>query len=165
MFESFYGHEPRPGELVSAYSAAYPMQLVHQMAAGHVAAKRFGAGRIPLQKQFDSLREVGLLDTAPGVLPCTEDVFPERPWFEDPEWVSELANSLDFTEMFRFHFKKSGHINVNESRTYKSWIKSMAKTEPNTRFCGLLDSRVTMGAASKGRSSSPAISRVLQGWW
>lgn len=35
--------------------------------------------------------------------------------------------------------------------------------ERDSRCIGLLDSRVTLGAAAKGRSSSYAISRVLQG--
>jgi hypothetical protein len=52
---------------------------------------------------------------------------------------------------------------VNEMRTYKSFIKSCAKTEQDSRVVGLLDSRVTIGAAAKGRSSSLALSKVLQG--
>ena len=65
--------------------------------------------------------------------------------------------------MFRYRFKKSGHINVNEARTYKSFLKAAAKTEPDSRLVGILDSRVTIGAAAKGRSSSFAISRIVQG--
>ena len=65
--------------------------------------------------------------------------------------------------MFRYRFKKSGHINVNEARTYKSFLKAAAKTEPDSRLVGILDSRVTIGAAAKGRSSSFAISRIFQG--
>ena len=51
---------------------------------------------------------------------------------------------------------------MNEARTYKSWMKSAAKTHRNCRLVGILDSRVTIGAAAKGRSSSKAISRILQ---
>ena len=65
--------------------------------------------------------------------------------------------------MFRFKFKVPGHINVNETRTYKTWLKAMSKREPDSRFVGLLDSRVCIGASAKGRSSSFALSRVLQG--
>lgn len=39
----------------------------------------------------------------------------------------------------------------------------MAKSSRDTRFVGILDSRVILGAAAKGRSNSLAISRVLQG--
>ena len=52
---------------------------------------------------------------------------------------------------------------MNESRTYKSLLKAVAKSEPDSRFLAILDSRVTIGAASKGRSSSPAISTILRG--
>jgi hypothetical protein len=152
-----YGREPKPGDHMSSFSTTYPLRLVHQMAAGHIAAKLHGASKMPIQAQLRSLQEVGSLDCEPSIFPCTDPLFPDRLWHEDPEWISDLSESLAFKELFRFQFQVPGHINVNESQTYKSWIKSMAKSEPNTRFCGLLDSRVTMVAASKGRSSSPAI--------
>ena len=50
-----------------------------------------------------------------------------------------------------------------ECRVHKTWLKHCAITHPNSRVVGLLDSRVTLGATSKGRSSSRAICRVLQG--
>ena len=43
--------------------------------------------------------------------------------------------------MFRYKFKRPNHININESRTYKSLIKAIAKSHRNTRFVTLLDSR------------------------
>eukprot|EP00438_Fugacium_kawagutii_P034033 Skav222219 [mRNA] locus=scaffold552:275929:282761:+ [translate_table: standard] len=160
-----YGHEPKVGQAVSDYSAAYPLRLVNMMASGLVAAKRGHLDRIPMSKQLDSLREVGCECSASsaGTTVIAEPTYPPRAWYEDPEWLSELSNSVDFRELFRYRFKRPGHINVNESRTYKSWIKFMAKHEPHTRFAGLLDSRVTIGASSKGRSSSSSICRVLQG--
>ena len=158
-----FGHTPTVGQAVSEFSAAYPLRLVHMMASGHVAAKRGSLSRIPLSKQYEALSEVGLADLEPTWLPATDSAYPARPWFEDPEWVRELSDSLPFTELFKFRFRKSGHINVNETRTYKSWLKYMAKHEPCSRFMGLFDSRVTIGAAAKGRSSSPALGRVLQG--
>ena len=151
-----FGHTPTVGQAVSEFSAAYPLRLVHMMASGHVAAKRGSLSRIPLSKQYEALSEVGLADLEPTWLPATDSAYPARPWFEDPEWVRELSDSLPFTELFKFRFRKSGHINVNETRTYKSWLKYMAKHEPCSRFMGLFDSRVTIGAAAKGRSSSPA---------
>ena len=95
---------------------------------------------------------------APG-----SESYPARPWHEDPEWISELCRSIKFHELFRYTFAKPGHINVNEARVYKSWIKSVARGSCRTRVTALLDSRVTIGAAAKGRSSSFAISRILQG--
>ena len=96
-------------------------------------------------------------------LPSPEEPYPPREWFEDPEWIHEICNCLSFKELFRFRFRTSGHINVNETRTYKTWIKSLAKSDPDSRMVALLDSRVTIGASEKGRSSSYALSRVLQG--
>ena len=51
--------------------------------------------------------------------------FAPREGHEDPEWTSELCKSLHFHELFRYVFKKPGHINVNEARVYKTWVKSL----------------------------------------
>ena len=154
---------PQAGESVASFSAAYPYKLVTQMASGMMSAVRGRRQSMPRAAWLRSLKEID--ETEPTVkhdfLPG--DLYPERPWHEGPEWISEICNSLKFRELFRYTFHRSGHINVNESRVYKSWIKAMAKSHPNSRFVGLLDSRVTIGATAKGRSSSYAISRVLQG--
>ena len=161
--EVVYGRRPRPGERVSSYSAAYPSSLMQAMAAGSLAARHSGPNRIPIEKRIDSFKLVGL-DFEGGISwPASEEPYPPRAWHSDPEWIAELCESLHFKELFRYQFAKAGHINVNEARTYKTWLKSMAKSFPDTRFVGILDSRVTLGAAAKGRSSSFAISRVLQG--
>lgn len=158
-----YGRMPQAGESVASFSAAYPYKLVTQMASGMMSAVRGRRQSMPRAAWLRSLKEID--ETEPTVkhdfLPG--DLYPERPWHEGPEWISEICNSLKFRELFRYTFHRSGHINVNESRVYKSWIKAMAKSHPNSRFVGLLDSRVTIGATAKGRSSSYAISRVLQG--
>ena len=158
-----YGRRPRPGEVVSAFSASYPRRLVDRMASGLIAAKRGCVGKIPhdvhvrtmLELDFDSCQDYAVVPTDPE--------FPLRVPHEDPEWIGELCDSLPFQECFRYKFRKSGHINVNEARTYKSFIKSVSRSEPNSRIVGLLDSRVTIGAAAKGRSSSAAIGRILKG--
>ena len=41
-------------------------------------------------------------------------------------------------------------------------VEICAKSHPCSRILGILDSRVTMGAATKGRSSSRALSRILR---
>ena len=161
--KAVYGRDPQVGEMVSKFSGAYPFLLVQQMASGLSRACRGKVGRILPEIKIRSLLEVGLHDFEPQPSISAEPVYPNRPWFEDPEWISELCDSLEFKECFRYRFKKSGHINVNEARTYKSFLKAAAKTECGKRVVGLLDSRVTIGAASKGRSSSFAISRILQG--
>ena len=157
-----FGREPEPGEAVSAFSSGYPFQLVQRMASGLVRAKQGKAGVISDAVRLRSLEEVGIACEASVSFPV-ENRAPYREWFEDPEWIQELCNSLPFKEVFRYRFKRPGHINVNETRVYKSLIKALAKGEPNSRFVALLNSRVTIGAASKGRSSSSSLTRILQG--
>ena len=157
-----YGSLPKSGSSVASFSAAYPLRLVHQMASGALAAQSGVVPPMPYEVKLRSLKEVGLVD-ASVACQSHEPSFPKRPWFENPEWHHELCEFLHFREVFRYKFKLPGHINVNEMRTYKSWIKSMAKSSPDSRFVGLLDSRVTIGAAAKGRSSSYALTRVLKG--
>lgn len=161
--KTVYGLVPVPGERVSSFSAAYPLRLVEIMAAGCKPAASHSSAGLPSEAISATLLELGMAEAecCPRVVP--EPSYDPRPWFEDPEWISELCECLEFKEVFRYCFVKPGHINVNETRTYKSWIKHMAKSERDSRFVGLLDSRVTLGASAKGRSSSFAISRVLQG--
>ena len=98
-----------------------------------------------------------------------------RSFHDDPEWISDLAESVEFKELLRYKFSKTGHINVLECRAYNTWVKWAARHHPMSRLkwaarhhpmsrllC-MLDSRVLLGAAAKGRSSSLAITRVLQG--
>ena len=160
--EAVFGRRPTAGERVSEFSAGYPYKLVHRMASGLVAAKNGQHKSIPESVRIRSLAEIGILPESSVPIPAVPPA-PFRAWHEDPVWISELCKSLPFTEMFRYHFKKAGHINVNETRVYKSLLKSIAKDSPNSRFVGILDSRVTIGAASKGRSSSPSLTRILQG--
>ncbi len=160
---SVYGSEPRVGQAVSSFSAAYPYKLVHQMASGLIKAKQGVVAKISREKKIESFREVGMFCTEPPITIPTDPSYPQRPGHEDPEWILELCDCLTFSELFRYRFKRPGHINVNEARTYKSLLKAIAKSEPNTRFLAILDSRVTIGAASKGRSSSSSISTILRG--
>ena len=161
--ESVFGRQPRVGEHVSSFSALYPKRLMDQMAVGFCAAKAGQCSKIPFEVHVRSATEVRAEVWQTDFAFRAEPAFPFRLWHENPEWVRDLCNSLVFREKFRYRFKRSGHINVNEARVFKSWLKSQAKSEPCSRFVGLLDSRVTIGASAKGRSSSFAISRILQG--
>ena len=161
--EHVYGRRPRAGEVISAFSASYPRRLVDRMASGLLAAKQGNIGKIPHKVHVRTLQELGLETSQDYVAIPTDPEFALRVPHEDPEWIGELCDSLPFRECFRYKFRKAGHINVNESRTYKSFIKSISKSEPNSRVAAILDSRVTIGAAAKGRSSSAAISRVSKG--
>ena len=55
------------------------------------------------------------------------------------------------------------HINVLEARAYLLSVRNRVNRAYNhgTRFLHLLDSKVTIGVASKGRSSSKMLNRVL----
>ena len=119
---------------------------------------------VPLEVRRETARRLGLdLGLACLEAVADEPPLPNRDWFEDPEWIAEACQSLQFRELFRYKFAKPGHINVNEARVFKSWVKSLARRGRAVCSTGFLDSRVTIGAAAKGRSSSYAISRVLQG--
>ena len=162
--EAVYGCSPTLGQSVAEFSGAYPLRLASLMASGSLAASRGHTPLMPMKAREHTARWLRL-DAAhlPPVVEAGLQPFEDREWFEDPEWVSELCRSLVFKELFRYNFRKPGHINVNESRVYKSWVKSLARRGSPLRAVGLLDSRVTIGAAAKGRSSSYAISRVLKG--
>ena len=160
-----YGKCPEAGERVSSYSARYPVSLMRRMALGSQAAKEYGSPIIPLSARLVSFARVGLPvpENASFLYdPSIDDEVVPRPWYEDPEWISELANSLEFRTLFKYRFKSSNHINVLETRVYLSWLKHCAKQHRDSRVLGLQDSRVALGAAAKGRSSSYAISRVLK---
>ena len=126
------------------------------MAKGSAAAHKRFAEDLTLQG-----RTIRLLQR-PALFDQAVDRSVLRAWFEDPDWVADLCETLQYTELFRYRFKRSGHINVLECRVYKSWLKHCSKRWSGHRLLGLLDSRVTMGAAAKGRSSSRALSRILR---
>ena len=154
--QTVYGKVPRVGEALSSFSAAYPLPLCRQMATGSLAAhQRFASDETLRGKKVRLLQR-------PSLVTQSADRSVLRAWFEDPDWVADLCETLQYKELIRYRFKKGGHINVLECRVYKSWLKHCAKRWGNHRLLGLLDSRVTMGAAAKGRSSSKALSRVLR---
>ena len=159
--KALFGRQPRPGESVASFSASYPLSLCRLMAVGSSAAKRGCVSDMPLSAKFATLE---LLDPGLGLFsgsPSPEPIA-ARAFHDDPDWVGELADSLPFKELLRFRFAEGGHINVLETRVYKTWIKFLARRFSACRVLGLIDSRVLLGAAAKGRSSSPALSRVLR---
>ena len=134
---------PVPGESVASFSAMYPVPFATL------------SKRLPSSGDMSSAVENVLRDNL--CVPSFRDPH------ENPEWIGELANSLPFKEVLRYKFGRPGHINVLEARMYKTFQKYCARHHPSTRTLALLDSKVTIGAVAKGRSSSPALSRVLQG--
>ncbi|OLP99347.1 hypothetical protein AK812_SmicGene18107 [Symbiodinium microadriaticum] len=168
--------------LVLSFSGTYPLPLVQQMAAGSLQAKRGAIEIIPLSHKCSCLEEFGWAppadrertgeplstqrgDSGSCLVPSGSD--PEdfvgptrRAFFDDPEWVGELADSLPFEEVVRYRFKQQGHINIQEARARKTWLKHLCRYFRRSRTVGLIDSRVLLGASAKGRSSSAALCHV-----
>lgn len=160
--EAVYGRLPKPGEAVAAFSGSYPKPLCSQMAAGSLHSMSDTVPVVPVSAKLLSMQRVGIdIPMDPSIK--SQPLADYRPFHEDPVWVEELSDSLDFKELLRYRFKKTGHINVLECRVHKTWLKHCAKHHPDSRTVALLDSRVTLGATSKGRSSSRALCRVLRG--
>lgn len=129
--EAVYGRWPKPGEAVSSFSASYPKPLMELMAKGSVLAHQ------------------GLWGTS---APCLlEDAETEgvRAWHDDPDWIQELCEGVPYKELFRYKFKKPGHINILECRVYKSWLKHCAKQPWLPRF-GLTGQPFDNGGSGKG---------------
>ena len=177
-----FGVEPKLGASVASFSGTYPLPLVQQMAAGSLQAKRGAIEIIPLSHKCSCLEEFGWAppadrertgeplptqrgDSGSCLVPSGSD--PEdfvgptrRAFFDDPEWVGELADSLPFEEVVRYRFKQQGHINIQEARARKTWLKHLCRYFRRSRTVGLIDSRVLLGASAKGRSSSAALCHV-----
>ena len=85
-----------------------------------------------------------------------------RRFFDSPPWVRELAGSLSWRRRFEYRFRRADHINVLEAVAYGTLVRNLAATSPESRPVILTDSRVVLGAASKGRSSSTALNVPLR---
>ena len=59
-------------------------------------------------------------------------------------------------------WKSRAHINVYEAATVSSLLKQLVWEQPSTRHNIVVDSRVALGALSKGRSSARALQPVLR---
>jgi hypothetical protein len=81
-----------------------------------------------------------------------------RPTDELQSWVSALR----WQESQSFRFKPLAHINLQEARAIKSQIKQTVLDCPEPeRRVNLVNSRVCVGAYSKGRSSSKQLNGIL----
>ena len=128
-----FGREPRLGEPVSRFSGSYPRPAMTVVANGNLAALRLWLDHV-----------------APAV----------RPAYRPPRWSRELAESLPFRPCVAYRFGRSGHINCLEMRSQKTCVKVLARDCPDSRVVLCQDSRVTIGATAKGRSSSAALNSI-----
>ncbi|CAE7699934.1 unnamed protein product [Symbiodinium sp. CCMP2592] len=114
--ERVYHRAPDLGESFASFGTVLPVGLATRIGAGSAACSRGFVPGLPLAVRHQTAHRFGV-DVGLQLLDgCrNEPCFPERPWHEDPEWVSELCRSLRFRELFRYPFKKAGHINVNDN--------------------------------------------------
>jgi len=128
-----FGREPRLGEPVSRFSGSYPRPAMMIVAKGNLAS---------LSAWSDC--------AAPAL----------RPTYRPPRWSRELAEALPFKPCVSYRFGRSGHINCLEMRSQKTCVKLLARDCPDSRAVLCQDSRVTIGATAKGRSSSLALNSI-----
>ena len=76
--------------------------------------------------------------------------------------VNEVAISSHWTLKSVWTFKRLRHINLQELAAVLRLATDLVKLKKPLRAVALVDSIVTRGAVSKGRSSSRAISSVLK---
>lgn len=87
---SVYGKNPRPGEALSAFSAAYPLPLCDKMSRGSAAAhKRLSADTGLLG------RRIGL-HRRPALVANSVDRSVLRAWFEDSDWVADPCETFQY---------------------------------------------------------------------
>eukprot|EP00439_Symbiodinium_sp_Y106_P029376 s2811_g3.t1 len=130
MRRAVFGREPSVGERVSTFSSIYPLPLTKKIAVGSRQALDGSSEVIPLSLRLASLQGLSCgsnffgSTTSQGGFDCS---FESRPFYDDPEWIGELGDALQFRELIRYKFAKGGHINVLETRAYKTWLKWCAK--------------------------------------
>ena len=100
--EEVFHRAPFHNEHVAHFAAAYPKTLCKFVAQQNVAL-------FSLQGS----------ETAEEV---------ERPYSTPPRWISELGRSLHWRKVLQYAFRKLNHINIDESLSYRSLLKHLAKT-------------------------------------
>ncbi len=73
-------------------------------------------------------------------------------------WSVHLAESLTWAPFLQYHFNDNAHINLKEARAHKSVLRRVPR---NWRGVIFQDTKVGIGANNKGRSSSPALNRIM----
>ena len=73
--------------------------------------------------------------------------------------VNDALLSCKWEEERSWFWKKRAHINELEISAAASLVAQQARDNPGSRFCNIVDSRVSLGALAKGRSSSRCLNR------
>ena len=99
-----FGCEPRVGQPRAGLAAKLPGPLCQRIASGAAAANGQAPSLFPLSASWSAAAALGNLEPLQ-----LDDSFPGEPgyapFFEDPDWVVELASSLAFRERLRYRFK------------------------------------------------------------
>ena len=83
---------------------------------------------------------------------------------EPSVFASTVAESLPWRTTASFHFRETAHINLQEARALRREISQLARDPANhntVQLC-LNDSRVVVGAVSKGRSSAFRLNGLIR---
>ena len=93
---------------------------------------------------------------------AAESAQPEVSGLESPV-VNDILSASDWKQQEKcWSWKRRSHINVLEGHAGLATLTAASKGLRDTRFVGLLDSRVAKGALAKGRSASRALQAVCR---
>ena len=77
-------------------------------------------------------------------------------------WLNELSRCLPWRQTTSAPLGRREHINLTELRTAVAAALAVGRRHPGCRVIILVDSRVAIGAAGKGRSCSISLNRILR---
>ncbi|CAE7764587.1 Scn10a [Symbiodinium sp. CCMP2592] len=147
-----FGASPAVGQSVSSFCAAYPAPLACRIASGSALAASGYVPPMPIVASWDTLSALGL-------------------FHDDPEWIGELADCLDFRELVRYKFRKGGHINILEARLQfpTFWalgftLAAFTCTQLSTELTVLLVTGLRQPLLKRSLPGSPRLSMVLGRW-
>ena len=119
-----------------------------------------GALRRELWQQCEIRGEAVRLDRSPLSPDVEREMAPKEP----SVFASTVAESLPWRTTASFHFRETAHINLQEARALRREISQLARDPANhntVQLC-LNDSRVVVGAMSKGRSSAFRLNGLIR---
>ena len=102
---------------------------------------------------------------APVRLDHAEDLLPGAPVPQEPSrFASSLCHCLRWRVLSSYTFRQTSHINLQELRAFKRELCRIASSFSSTGRIQIFvnDSKVTVGAVAKGRSSSFKVNGLLR---
>ncbi len=110
------------------------------------------------------LRSSGLVVSDPDSGADLDPSIPprEKPWWGVRVWLVDLVRSASWQVIYSVLFRQRGHINIQETRSYRMLVRYAATWCADSRVPFILDSRVLIGGVGKGRSSAEALDEEHQ---